>query len=451
MTQIGEFFDRQGMISVTKLLQDRKVIENVLLSGISKVLIVMTTLYFMRLGIEQLNKNQFGLWLTLYSLVNWMNLFDLGFGNGLRNSLTKSIENGDVKRSKMLVSTTYLVLSLVFGVISLISIVGSIFLGEQYFHLKPQVLLVFNIVFVGNCLLFVFRLIHVPFQSTHRTYVPDAINAAVQIIVVAVIKISKVGDLVTFGWINILVPIGIYFLITLFFFSKEFKPFAPSIRSFHKSSLKEIATVSIGFFVIQVIGIIIFSSDNFIISFFLGFEAVTSYNVLFRYYAVLTVAFGVIVSPYWSLSASAVSKGDFFWITRSIRILNVICGGIGFLALLMVFGAEIIISSWLGTESEITAQSLLLMMAYVIVMNFAAVYNTINYGIGNILPIVKVSVGGVVINLLVKVLSLKYGNLGIDGIIIANLVYAVMASLVSRGSLIRRLRVNMKLALDTTK
>jgi len=67
--------------------------------GISLLLVPLTLNY--------LDKEGYGLWLTLSSIVSWFSLFDIGLGNGFRNKFAEAtaVKNDDL--AKTYVSTTF--------------------------------------------------------------------------------------------------------------------------------------------------------------------------------------------------------------------------------------------------------------------------------------------------------------------------------------------------------
>src|SRR6476659_4426679 len=65
------------------------------------------------LTIRYVNPTQYGIWLTLSSIVGWFSFFDIGFGNGLRNKFAEAIAKGNTALAKIYISTTYAILSLV--------------------------------------------------------------------------------------------------------------------------------------------------------------------------------------------------------------------------------------------------------------------------------------------------------------------------------------------------
>src|SRR5580704_18108809 len=62
------------------------------------------------LTIHYVNPSQYGMWLTMSAIVGWFSLFDIGFGNGLRNRFTEAIAKGEDELARIYVSTTYAIL-----------------------------------------------------------------------------------------------------------------------------------------------------------------------------------------------------------------------------------------------------------------------------------------------------------------------------------------------------
>ena len=56
---------------------------------------------------DYLSPEIYGIWLTVSSVIVWLNFFDVGFTLGLKNKLAEALADGDYVRGKKLVSTTY--------------------------------------------------------------------------------------------------------------------------------------------------------------------------------------------------------------------------------------------------------------------------------------------------------------------------------------------------------
>ncbi|MDR3061796.1 MAG: hypothetical protein LBU57_06755, partial [Dysgonamonadaceae bacterium] len=72
------------------------------------------------LTINYINSERYGVWLTLSSIVTMMTLFDIGFGNGLKNKFAEAKAKSELNLAKMYVSSTYAVIMLLMGVLILL-------------------------------------------------------------------------------------------------------------------------------------------------------------------------------------------------------------------------------------------------------------------------------------------------------------------------------------------
>ena len=85
---------------------------NMLIKPIGMIIsIIYTPLLLAFLGNEK-----YGLWATVLSIINWINYFDAGIGNGLRNLLSKEVGNKQYNETKKSVSTAYGLLMVIAGV-----------------------------------------------------------------------------------------------------------------------------------------------------------------------------------------------------------------------------------------------------------------------------------------------------------------------------------------------
>ena len=88
--------------------------KNITASFAIKGLSICINLALVPLTIHYVNPTQYGIWLTLSSIIAWFSFFDIGFGNGLRNKLAETKATGNIEKSKIYVSTTYAILFLIF-------------------------------------------------------------------------------------------------------------------------------------------------------------------------------------------------------------------------------------------------------------------------------------------------------------------------------------------------
>jgi O-antigen/teichoic acid export membrane protein len=57
-----------------------------------------------------LGAEKYGIWLTIYALVGWLTMFDLGLGNGLKLKLTEAFSKKKYREAKKLITTAYVLI-----------------------------------------------------------------------------------------------------------------------------------------------------------------------------------------------------------------------------------------------------------------------------------------------------------------------------------------------------
>ena len=88
----------------------QNIIGGLLIKGIS----ILISILIVPLTLGYVNSEMYGIWLTLSSIMMWMYFFDGGFTLGLRNKLTEALANNEYSKGKSLVTTTYVVMVLIF-------------------------------------------------------------------------------------------------------------------------------------------------------------------------------------------------------------------------------------------------------------------------------------------------------------------------------------------------
>ena len=91
----------------------------------------MLNIYSITAYLHYFNGNQkiYGVWLTILSILNWAVNFDLGIGNGLRNRLAEAIASKNEGKVRTLISSAYILLSIVSIIVFLLISIISCFLN----------------------------------------------------------------------------------------------------------------------------------------------------------------------------------------------------------------------------------------------------------------------------------------------------------------------------------
>ena len=91
----------------------RKIGKNVLLLGLFQSISIISSFLLVPMTINYISTSQYGIWLTISSIVGWFSLVDIGLGAGLRNRLTEALAKHDTVLASKYVSNTYLMLGII--------------------------------------------------------------------------------------------------------------------------------------------------------------------------------------------------------------------------------------------------------------------------------------------------------------------------------------------------
>ncbi len=226
---------------------------------------------------------------------------------------------------------------------------------------------------------------------------------------------------------------GISTIIVGVFFSAQFfrkqKQITPSIRFFKKRTIYSLFGLSINFFIIQLCMIIIFSTDNVIISKLLGPSEVASYDIVLKLFQVIITFTIIIQDPFWALYADAFEKKDFSWIKKTIKRWNILFFPFLIIVLLLMYFARPVIKFWLQYDLKIPESLIICMGIFVIVRAYGIIYMFFLNGIGKIKLQMWLYVFGALINIPLSIYFVKYMNLGSSGVILGTICSLISMSI----------------------
>jgi len=93
------------------------VLKNVALSSIVKAINILLSFFTVPVTLKYLNQEEYGLWLTIYSIMTWLMYFDGGLGSGLRNKFTQAKAKNENYKIRSYISTSYFILLSTIGIL----------------------------------------------------------------------------------------------------------------------------------------------------------------------------------------------------------------------------------------------------------------------------------------------------------------------------------------------
>lgn len=366
----------------------KNIVASVFLKGIDGIvylLLVPVTLGY-------LNQYEYGIWLTLNSILMWINSFDIGLGNGMRNRLAEAIAKGDKELGRIYVSTTFFMLIGLMGILIVLGTICEPFIDwygilsttpNKVTHLDEVVYVSFAIF----CLNFIFKFIGNVYLAMQLPAVNNLMNVSghlLSLIIIYVLTICTNGSLL---WIAIVYsgsPLLVYLLAYPITFFKVFPFLKPSFSAFKSKYLKSLLDIGLRFFLIQLSAILLFAFANILISHMFGPENVTPYNIAYRYFSLVPMAMSLILAPMWSATTDAYTKGDIKWIRHTVRNINKILVWAFIVIIVMVIISEPIYNLWVGSKVNIPFVLSFFMGIYVAIIIYSLAYSNFLNGLGRL-------------------------------------------------------------------
>lgn len=404
--------------------RNRMLRNNILFSGILKIISLSTSLLIIPITINYLNNEIYGIWMTITSVLFWINTFDIGLGNGMRNYLTGAISRKDFNLGRRYISTTLALLTVIALTMAIIiSVPMSILDFNQFFNTKAlsnEGLRNALIVAIGFTLLnFVVKNIGLIFVAMQKYAINDLLSVSGNVIALGIIYLLTkftTGNLLYVVLAYTATHSLIFMLAAIPLFIKH-PELRPSFKYFDKGLTRQIIGKGLSFFVIQISScLVIFGAANMFITQYCGPSAVTTYNIAYKYFNLLVIAYTIILAPMWNAYTDAYVKGDMKWIAnnfnRTLKLWGVsVIGGI-----IMLLGCQIFYHLWIGDNVSVPFTVSLSTLIYVCFFNLNNCVTYLINGLNKLKVQIVTSLAFTAIYVLV-VLSIG-DKLGIEGVVL---------------------------------
>lgn len=396
----------------------KNVLASIALKGIDGLIYLL----FVPVTLGYLKPYEYGVWLTLNSILVWIDSFDVGLGNGMRNKLAQAMAADDKEKGKIYVSTTFFMLIILMGILILAGTAAEPFVNwysvlsttpSEVGSLDKIVYLTFLI----YCLNFIFKFIGNVYLAAQLPAVNNFFVTAGHLIALAVIYIltkTTSGSLLLVAVIYCASPLVVYVLAYPVTFLKIFPYLSPNIKFFRKKYLGDLFNIGILFFILQLSGILLFSLANLLISHIFGPEQVTPYNIAYRYYSLVPMLMALIVAPMWSATTDAYERGEIEWIRNTMKRIRKILFMAILILVVMTVASEWVYKIWVGEEVEIGFSISFWMALYTAILIISLAYSNFLNGLGKLrLQTINTVIVALLFYPVCRILGLEYGVPGV--------------------------------------
>lgn len=333
--------------------RSRRVLSNVaggLLARVASLFLMFYSTQFMLrlMGVEAL-----GVWLVVLGVLQWVTYFDFGISFGARNELARALARGDQAGAARTVATGYLYCCYVAAGLGAIAalllltplndwLTASVFDGRDL----GSVLVLCLFAFLANFVLGFVQQVYAALEKGAAASVYGLLVNLLLVLGLWALPGDRAGiPAVAAVYCAAMVLPNLLMSVWLYARNPALWPAAGGVDHGLRSA---ILGFGLRLFVIQLCALVIFSTDRLIVGAVVGPQAVVVYDAAFKVFAVLTMGHGLAMGVLWSSFTHAHAAGDWPWIRRVLRRLQLLMLPLGLASALLALASPWLVRWWLG-------------------------------------------------------------------------------------------------------
>lgn len=412
-----------------------KILNNhIIMSGFYKGISGLSLFVSIRLLIDYLGEENYGIWVLVFTLFQLVLLMDFGIQSTLKTKIPVFVHENKIEKLSSYISSTYkislLIAAIIFLVFFIISKTTNLkdsfnITGLDYSEINFLFLL--NVVFF--CATFVANIhksLYVAFLKGKFAEQSIAINQIVFLLLLIVLvslpnkSLSNFDKILNITLLNGFVSFTTNIFYTYKFFYKE-KIQLHFLNFKNQTDLKDIFLLGFKFMVIQIGFLFVFSTDSYIISNVFGPKEVVAYEVVGKLFQFPYLILFAALSPLWSIFAVHYLEKNKKKLLSDFKKFNQFFIGVCILMLILYFSTPFIVSIWIKENIEIPKYLILFTTLVTILKIYTSFYTFFLNGIGKLNFYITI----LIISLIIKIpLSYYFVDLGfgINSVLLSSLV-----------------------------
>lgn len=343
----------------------------------SKGVVVIANALSIPIAIRYLGGEKFGIWTILSTVLTMLLVLDLGVANSLTNFVSEAYARDDRDHASQYTTTALVIMT---GLALLLGAIGTVVFPHldwyKIFKLssRTETVEVARSVVVA----FVIFLIDLPsrlavkilggYQELRTASLFTALGGVGNLLVIIAMVHLRAGlPAMVAGSSAALVGSDFVCLVWLVVFSKPW--LVPRTRHLSRRAAQGMMQLGLEFFLIQIAGLVVFNSDNLVITHYLGPAEVARYSVAWRLVGYAAILQTLITPAMWPAFSEAFERGDFSWVRSTFRKIMTITMSVAvFLAAFFAVTGNWIIRVW-ATEAAVPNRSVTLLMSLWVVIS----------------------------------------------------------------------------------
>lgn len=312
------------------------------------------------IGLHYFGPARYGIWAIITSAITYLNLSNLGITTAAQTLTGKTPEPFEKR----------IILQRSFSLLVIISLViSSIFIGIVYLYPDwiytlgkiptnlqkeaTEATIIFAILFLLNLPFTVFSAGFVGFQEVYWERFYGSLTKIASLIAITLTVLVVKGNLITLalfqgiGTLLISIVCASHFIFTHHELCQKC-----NIKISNELSIGSIFASGVRFFSIGIAAMVVWNTDNLVISHFIGPSEVTPYSVTFGFFAIGFSTFTTVNGVLWPMYGHSAGKNQWGWVQQiynyTVNLLPILGG------LLWIGGiayAKEIITLWAGSDA----------------------------------------------------------------------------------------------------
>jgi O-antigen/teichoic acid export membrane protein len=417
-----------------------KANKNIIYSFLIKGLSIGCQFALVPMTLHYLDKERYGIWLTMASIVGWFSFFDVGIGNGLRNKLSEAIAKGDTRLARIYVSTSYACVAAIF-----LSLMVLFWVVSPHLHwasilntspgLASELKRMMLVVFSFFCLQFILNLIgNILFahQEPALTNLITPLGNVLSLIVIYILTLTTHGSLF---WVSVVFsasPVLILLIFNALFLGWKYRGISPNFRYIQFRHSRDLFGLGLQFFIIQVAFIIMYSTANILLIRWFDAATVTVYNIAYKYFTIALLINGIITATYWSAFTDAYIRQEYEWIRNTIRRMEKVTYLLMAMVALSSLVAGKLIGLWLHNAVQVPMSMQVTMCIYTLISLIAAPQHIFLNGTGKVRLQLYTAIYTIIMTIPLAWLFCKVLHLGPKGVILAMICTSLPVTILYR-------------------
>ena len=411
----------------------RAIVDGTASAALAKVLTSLISLVSLPLCVHYFGPERFGVWVTIVSTAAWISIFEFGLTDTITNIVSAAHATGDRDTAARHVTNA---LAITFAFAVLVFSLGALFWSHLDWmrilnvhdlsataEIRSTIAIACSLVlFTPVCTIGIKILSG--YQQTHIANLVTVLGAVASFLALMCgIELHLSMSWLFFLSTGLVTLSGLATLAWTLFVAKPW--LRPRLHHISPLVTRALLAGGLPFFTIRVAAVVVFSTDNILVSHYLGAAQVTPYSIAMRLttYAQLIPSF--LFPSLWAAYAEANARGDIHWIRATYRRTMNSCLALmgSALLFLIVFGRPIV-RIWAGADAVPTESLLIAMALWTLISGATGIQSCLLGAVNRNRLQAGASVAAALLNVVLSIFFLKhFGSIGaVEGTLVSYLL-----------------------------